>query len=254
MPIAPGVRLGPYAIEAALGAGGMGEVFRARDTRLNRLVAIKFLSEEFRDPSARSRFQQEAQTASALNHPHIVTVHEAGELDGRQYLVTEFVDGGTLHEWARADKRSWRQVVDLMVGVADALAAAHAVGILHRDIKPGNILVTAGGYEAGVLRQRHVMLHRRIHRRLIPERRSRRTQKRAIVVCSAVRRVRAASPSAFTSLKSCASARLFSDGGPAGRKLDAVGITNGIVVASDGARPFANAGGVGRHLPTARLP
>jgi len=146
MIIAPGVRLGPYVIEAALGAGGMGEVFRARDTRLNRPVAIKFLSEDLGKQSARSRFQQEAKTASSLNHPHIVTVHEAGELDGRLYLVTEFVDGGTLQDWARAEKRSWRQVVDLMVGVADALAAAHAAGILHRDVKPGNILVTSGGY------------------------------------------------------------------------------------------------------------
>lgn len=146
MVITPGLRLGPYAIESTLGAGGMGEVWRARDTRLNRLVAIKFLSEDVGNRTARARFQQEAKTASALNHPHIVTVHEAGEFDTRQFLVTEFVDGGTLQDWARADKRSWRQIVDLMVGVADALAAAHAAGILHRDIKPGNILVTGGGY------------------------------------------------------------------------------------------------------------
>lgn len=146
MPITPGLRLGAYEIEATIGAGGMGEVFRARDTRLNRPVAIKFLSEDVANPSARRRFQQEAQTASALNHPHILTVHEAGEFDERQYLVTEFVDGGTLSDWARAEERSWRQIVDLLVGVADALAAAHAAGILHRDIKPDNILVTASGY------------------------------------------------------------------------------------------------------------
>jgi Tol biopolymer transport system component/predicted Ser/Thr protein kinase len=146
MSVREGVRVGPYIIEAALGAGGMGEVFRARDTRLNRIVAIKFLAEEVGNPSARTRFQQEAKTASALNHPHLVTVYETGEFEHRLFLATEYVDGGTLHEWARADKRSWRQVVDLMVGVADALAAAHAAGILHRDIKPGNILVTSGGY------------------------------------------------------------------------------------------------------------
>ncbi|HUG17284.1 MAG TPA: protein kinase [Thermomicrobiales bacterium] len=141
-----GQRLGAYRMESRIGAGGMGEVYRAIDTRLNRPVAIKFLSSELADSSARRRFQQEAQMASALNHPHILTVHEAGELDGRQYLVTELVDGGTLKEWAKAERRSWRQIVELMVGVADALAAAHAVGILHRDIKPDNILVTTSGY------------------------------------------------------------------------------------------------------------
>ena len=146
MPIGPGVRLGSYEILDAIGAGGMGEVFRARDTRLNRTVAIKFLSEDVASPSARRRFQQEATTASALNHPHILTVHEAGEFEERQYLVAEFVDGGTLNDWARAEDRSWHQVVDLLVGVADALATAHGAGILHRDVKPENILVTSSGY------------------------------------------------------------------------------------------------------------
>src|SRR5262249_3042708 len=80
------------------------------------------------------------------NHPHIVTVYDADELDGQQYLVTEFVDGGTLSDWAKAEKRSWRQIVELLVGVADALASAHAVGITHRDIKPANILVGKNGY------------------------------------------------------------------------------------------------------------
>src|SRR5581483_6203427 len=111
--------------------GGMGEVFQATDTRLNRSVAIKFLSKTVAD-SARRRFQQEARTASALNHPHILTVYEAGESGGSQYLVTEFIDGGTLRTWARAEKRTWRQVVGLLAGVADALACAHEAGILHR--------------------------------------------------------------------------------------------------------------------------
>ena len=146
MLLTPGSRLGPYEIEALIGAGGMGEVFRALDTRLNRPVAIKFLSLDLADPSARRRFQQEAQTASALNHPHILTVHEAGEFEDRQYLVTEFIDGGTLKDWAQREKRTWRQIVELLVGVADGLAAAHASGILHRDIKPDNILVTRSGY------------------------------------------------------------------------------------------------------------
>ena len=129
-----------------MGAGGMGEVYRARDTRLNRPVAIKFLSEEVADSSARRRFQQEAETASALNHPHILTVHEAGEFQDRQYLVTEFVDGGTLKDWALRERRTSRQIAELLVGVADGLAAAHAAGIVHRDIKPDNILVSKSGY------------------------------------------------------------------------------------------------------------
>src|SRR5918995_6487207 len=124
----------------------MGEVYRAVDTRLNRPVAIKLLSSDLADSSARRRFQQEAKMASALNHPHILTVHEAGEFDGRQYLVTEFVDGGTLKEWAGREPRSPRQIVELLVGVADGRAAAHAAGILHRDIKPENVLVTTSGY------------------------------------------------------------------------------------------------------------
>src|SRR5262249_12905343 len=95
-------------------------------------------------------FRREAQTASSLNHPHILTVHEVGELEGLQYLVTEFVDGGTLNDWLSPDKnharRTWRQIVELLTGVADGLAAAHAAGILHRDIKPENILVARNGY------------------------------------------------------------------------------------------------------------
>src|SRR5919106_821820 len=146
MRILPGTTIGPYEIESTIGAGGMGSVYRARDTRLNRPVAIKFLSETLADPTARRRFQQEAKTASSLNHPHIVTVHEAGEIDDRQYLVTEFIDGGTLRDWARAEQRTWPQIVDLLIGVADALAAAHAAGILHRDVKPENVLVTSSGY------------------------------------------------------------------------------------------------------------
>ena len=146
MALSVGTRLGPYEIVALIGVGGMGEVYRARDTKLNRPVAIKFLSDEIADASARRRFQREAQMASSLNHPHILTVYDIGELDGRQYLVTEFVDGGTLKDWAKAEKRTWRQIVELLVGVADGLAAAHAAGITHRDIKPVNVLVAKNGY------------------------------------------------------------------------------------------------------------
>jgi serine/threonine protein kinase len=141
-----GTELGPYRIESIIGKGGMGVVYRALDTRLNRPVAVKFLFEGLADPAARHRFQREAQMASSLNHPHILTVHDAGDFEGRQYLVTEFVDGGTLRDWARAEKRSWKEIVALLVGVADGLATAHAAGILHRDIKPDNILVPKSGY------------------------------------------------------------------------------------------------------------
>jgi serine/threonine protein kinase len=146
MRIAPGERLGPYVIESELGAGGMGQVFRTRDTRLQRSVAIKVLSSEIADPMARRRFEREAIAASALNHPHIVTVHEAGETDGHPYLVTEVVDGGTLKDWAASARPTWRQVAELLTGVADGLSTAHSAGILHRDVKPQNILVTTSGY------------------------------------------------------------------------------------------------------------
>lgn len=143
---APGTTLGQYRIESAIGAGGMGVVYRAHDTKLNRPVAIKFLSGDLADAAARRRFQREAQMASSLNHPHILTVYDAGEFAGRQYLVTEFVDGGTLRDWYKRQPRSYEDVAELLTGVADGLAAAHNAGILHRDIKPDNILVTASGY------------------------------------------------------------------------------------------------------------
>jgi serine/threonine protein kinase/Tol biopolymer transport system component len=145
-PIRTGQRLGVYEVQASIGAGGMGVVYRALDTSLNRPVAIKFLSDELANAAARRRFQREAETASALNHPHILTVHGVGEFEGRQYLITEFVDGGTFRDWMRGAKREWRDVVEMLVGVADGLAAAHEAGIVHRDIKPENILITKSGY------------------------------------------------------------------------------------------------------------
>jgi serine/threonine protein kinase len=145
VPLSPSTRIGPYEIAAQIGVGGMGEVYRATDTKLNRPVAIKFLSTALADTSARQRFQREAQLASSLNHPHILTVHDAGELDGRQYLVTELVDGGTLRDWSKASPRPWQDVVEMVIGPADGLATAHDAGILHRDIKPENILITKTG-------------------------------------------------------------------------------------------------------------
>lgn len=146
MPLSVGDKLGPYEILELIGAGGMGVVYRAWDTKLGRPVAIKVLSQELADETARRRFQREAQMASSLNHPHILTVYDVGELDGRQYLVTEYIDGGTLKDWSKTEPRSWREAVELLVGVADGLAAAHEAGILHRDIKPANILITKSGY------------------------------------------------------------------------------------------------------------
>lgn len=143
--VAPGASIGSYVIDARIGAGGMGEVYLARDTKLNRPVAMKLLSDRVADPDARRRFQREAQLASSLNHPHIVTVYDAGEFEGRQYLVTEYIDGGTLRQWLK-QTRNWRQALELLTGVADGLAAAHGANIFHRDIKPENILMTKSGY------------------------------------------------------------------------------------------------------------
>jgi Tol biopolymer transport system component len=145
--LAAGTSVGNHRIDEVLGRGGMGIVYRATDTRLSRAVAIKFLSIELADAQAKRRFEQEAQTASGLNHPHIVAVHDVGEHDGRQYIVSELVDGGTLDDWAMANpRRTWRQSVELLTGIASALAAAHSAGVLHRDVKPGNILIGRNGY------------------------------------------------------------------------------------------------------------
>src|ERR1051325_3043215 len=120
-----GTHIGSYRLESQLGQGGMGTVYRAFDAKLNRPVAIKFLSDDLADAAARRRFQREAQMASSLNHPHILTVYDVGEFEGRQYLVTEYVDGGTLKDWAQAQPRDWREVLELLAAVADGLATAH---------------------------------------------------------------------------------------------------------------------------------
>ena len=144
--LTPGTMIGVYRVEQPLGEGGMGVVYRAVDTKLNRAVAVKFLPAGVADSSARRRFQREARLASSLNHPHILTVHDADEFEGRQYLVTELVDGGTLRDWSKERRRDWHEIVATLVGVADGLAAAHEAGILHRDIKPENILLTRSRY------------------------------------------------------------------------------------------------------------
>jgi hypothetical protein len=151
MPLTSGARLGPYEIISALGAGGMGEVYRARDTRLNRTVAIKIVSPEIAGgPEARARFEREAQAISALNHPHICTLFDVGRADGVEYLVMEHLDGETLAARieglrAKGSGLPLDQVFRYAIEIADALDAAHRAGIVHRDLKPGNIILTRTG-------------------------------------------------------------------------------------------------------------
>ena len=127
----------------------MGEVYLAQDTKLDRKVAIKFLNDEFsRDPDKLKRFIQEAKAASALNHPNILTVYEIGEVDGKNYIATELIDGKTLREQlSQKDPRPLNKILKVGVQVAEALSAAHAAGIIHRDIKPENIMIRRDGRE-----------------------------------------------------------------------------------------------------------
>ena len=146
MPLRPGEKLGPYEILAPIGKGGMGEVYRARDSRLNRDVAIKVLPQAFATDAARERFQREARAASALNHPNICVVHDVGEAAGHPFLVMELLDGKTLREHIGSKPLDISIALALSIQVADALDAAHAKGIIHRDIKPANIFVTERGH------------------------------------------------------------------------------------------------------------
>ena len=146
MPLAPGTTLGPYTIEAPLGAGGMGEVYRARDTRLDRTVAIKVLPEHVAaDPDLKQRFEREAKTISSLNHPHICTLHDIGNQDGIDFLVMEYLDGETLAQRLEKGALPLDQALQVAIEIADALDKAHRQGIVHRDLKPGNIMLTKAG-------------------------------------------------------------------------------------------------------------
>lgn len=136
-----------YEIRSQIGAGGMGEVFLARDTKLDRNVAIKFLFAEFALQADRlARFVREAKAASALNHPNIITIHEIGESDGEHYIATEFIEGVTLRERLAEGYLSFDDVLSIAIQTADALTAAHTAGITHRDIKPENIMLRKDGY------------------------------------------------------------------------------------------------------------
>ena len=146
MALTSGTKLGPYEIQSPLGAGGMGEVYRARDTRLDRTVAVKILPSHLSENAeARQRFDQEARTISSVNHPHICTLYDVGHQDGVDYLVMEFLDGETLAERLRKGPLPMEQVLRYAVDICDGLEKAHRCGVIHRDLKPGNIMLTKVG-------------------------------------------------------------------------------------------------------------
>src|SRR5436190_9804323 len=146
MTIAAGTRLGPYEILSPLGAGGMGEVYRARDTSLGRDVAIKVLPVAYSEDAERlRRFEQEAQAVGALNHPNILVIHQIGTDDGAPYIVSELLDGETLRDHMSGAAVPQRKAIDYALQIAHGLAAAHAKGIVHRDLKPENLFVTNDG-------------------------------------------------------------------------------------------------------------
>src|ERR1700693_4002982 len=146
MSVRAGTRFGPYEILSAIGAGGMGEVYKARDTRLDRTVAIKVLPTHLADRSElRERFEREAKTIASLNHPHICTLHDVGHQDEIDFLVMEYVEGETLAQRLQKGPLPLDQVLRYAIEIADALDKAHRKGITHRDLKPGNIMLTKSG-------------------------------------------------------------------------------------------------------------
>src|SRR6202171_1706695 len=146
MSVNAGTRLGPYEILSAVGAGGMGEVYRAKDTRLDRIVALKILPDHLADRAElRERFEREAKTISSLNHPHICTLYDVGHQDGIDYLVMEYLEGETLAARLVKGPLPLDQVLKYAIEIADALDKAHRKGITHRDLKPGNIMLTKSG-------------------------------------------------------------------------------------------------------------
>jgi Tol biopolymer transport system component len=146
MPLTSGVRLGPYEILAPIGAGGMGEVYRAKDTRLDRTVAVKVLPSHLSSsPEVRQRFEREAKTISQLSHPHICALHDVGHQDGTDYLVMEYLEGETLADRLARGALTLEQTLRYGVQIADALDKAHRQGIVHRDLKPGNVMLTKSG-------------------------------------------------------------------------------------------------------------
>jgi len=146
MTLAPGTKLGPYEIQSALGSGGMGEVYRARDTRLDRVVAVKILPEALaKDGDRLQRFEHEARVLSTLSHPNLLSIYDVGSQDGIHYLVSEFLEGHTLRELLKDNPLGVRRATDYGLQIAKGLSAAHEKGIVHRDLKPENIFVTTDG-------------------------------------------------------------------------------------------------------------
>src|SRR3989454_7349365 len=146
MPLVSGTRLGPYEIAEPLGAGGMGEVYRATETRLGRSVALKILPSDWAQDSERKlRFEREARTVAGLNHPHICALYDVGSQDGIDFLVMEYLEGQTLADRLQKGALPIEQVLKIGIEIADALDKAHRQGIVHRDLKPGNIMLTKSG-------------------------------------------------------------------------------------------------------------
>src|SRR6516225_8820234 len=146
MPLTPGTVLGTYEILAPIGAGGMGQIFRGRDSRLERDVAIKVLSEHLlADQAALARFEREAKAVAALNHPNILAIHGFGDHDGISYAVMELLEGETLRARLARSLPTWQSAVEVAIAVAEGLSVAHAKGIVHRDLKPDNIFLTTDG-------------------------------------------------------------------------------------------------------------
>lgn len=146
MSLQSGSRLGPYEVVELVGAGGMGEVYRARDTRLGRDVAVKVLPAGVADPDRLRRFEQEARAASSLNHPNIVTIHDIGTHDANVFVAMELVEGRSLRETLHGDPLPARRVLELATQMAEGLAKAHAAGIVHRDLKPDNVMLSRDGF------------------------------------------------------------------------------------------------------------
>src|SRR5271167_2210120 len=146
MALTSGTKLGPYEIQSPLGAGGMGEVYRARDTRLDRTVAVKILPGHLSDNiEAKQRFDREARSISSLNHPNICTLHDVGHQDGIDFLVMEFLEGETLADRLRKGPLPTEQVLKYGIEICEGLERAHKSGVIHRDLKPGNIMLTRTG-------------------------------------------------------------------------------------------------------------